>query len=377
MGAAKLVYVSTPPPTTGTVTLATIAAHLGISRSTVSNAYNHPDQLSPHLRERILETAARLGYHGPDPVARRLRQRRAGAIGVLFSEPLRNAFADPASVLFLEGVAQAGEEADSGMMLVPARPSVEAASVVQNALVDGFILYSMPPGHPFVDAALKRRVPVVCVDQIRIGGASWVGIDDEAAAGGAARHLLDLGHRRIGVVVYGLGPEAASDVSRAPAGASDGSAPIGSEPSPAPSVSRLRLDGYRQAFESAGVEWANVTIAECGHNTEHDAARAATSLLGRPQADRPTALLCTSDSLALGALGAARDAGLDVPGDLSIVGIDDLPQAEAAGLTTVHQPLLEKGRRAAELLLVPTGIDYILLEADLVIRRSTGPAPAT
>ena len=186
------------------VTLATIAAHLGVSRSTVSNAYNHPDQLSPALREKILATASDLGYTGPDPVARRLRQRKAGAIGVLFAESLQRAFADSASVLFLEGIASASEEADSGMLLIPAKPSEESAAVVQDAIVDGFILYSIPPEHPFVKAALRRRLPVVCVDQTRIGGVSWVGIDDLEASRQAAQHLVDLGHRKFAILVFGL-----------------------------------------------------------------------------------------------------------------------------------------------------------------------------
>src|SRR6201999_4056086 len=85
-------------------TLASLAAELGISRTTVSNAYNRPDQLSPQLRQRILEAARRLGYPGPDPVARSLRTRKAGAIGLIFTEGLSYAFRDPAAVAFLEGL---------------------------------------------------------------------------------------------------------------------------------------------------------------------------------------------------------------------------------------------------------------------------------
>src|ERR671935_2203343 len=89
-------------------TLATIAEALGVSRATVSNAYNRPDQLSPALRERILATAQRLGYAGPDPAARGLRLRRTGTVGVLLGEELSYAFTDPAAALFLEGVARTG-----------------------------------------------------------------------------------------------------------------------------------------------------------------------------------------------------------------------------------------------------------------------------
>jgi DNA-binding LacI/PurR family transcriptional regulator len=357
--------MNAPAPTSSNpVTLATIAAHLGVSRSTVSNAYNHPDQLSPQLRERIFETAATLGYNGPDPVARRLRQRHAGAIGILFSEPLHHAFADEASVLFLNGVATAGEQADSGLLLIPARPSEESAQVVQNAIVDGFILYSIPPGHPFVEAALRRRLPVVCVDQTRIGGVSWVGIDDRAAAREAAQHLIDLGHRKIAIIVYGLGPKHA-----------DTTEPASTE-GPCPSVSWLRLEGYNDAMKAAGIDWNQVVINECEYNTTECGVEAARELLAGD--NRPTAILCTSDVLAIGALQAAGEIDLAVPQQLSVVGFNDLPSAALTDppLTTVRQPLVAKGREAAELLLAGTAAEdkNVHLEAELVVRSSTGPA---
>lgn len=355
---------ATPSTPNNPVTLATIAAHLGVSRSTVSNAYNHPDQLSPQLRERIFETAKKLGYNGPDPVARRLRQKNAGAIGILFSETLRHAFVDEASVLFLNGVASAGEKKDSGLLLIPARPSEESAQVVQNAIVDGFILYSIPPGHPFVEAALRRRLPIVCVDQTRIGGVSWVGIDDRSAAREAAQHLLDLGHQKIAVLVYGLNV-LKSDTKE------------NENVEPSPSVSHIRLKGYEDAITSAGINWENVKVIECDHNTADSGSEAARSLL--QSGDSPTAILCTSDVLAIGALSAARELSIDVPSQLSVVGFNDLPSAATTEppLTTVRQPLIDKGREAAKLLFEGTATDetHIPLEAELIVRGSTSHAP--
>jgi DNA-binding LacI/PurR family transcriptional regulator len=344
------------------VTLATIAARLGVSRSTVSNAYNHPDQLSPALREKIFDLAQTLGYTGPDPVARRLRQRKAGAIGVLFAESLQKAFADAASALFLEGVAIAGEKTDSGMLLIPARPTEENAQAINDAIVDGFILYSIPPGHPFVEAALRRHVPVVCVDQTKIGGVSWVGIDDLAASAQAAQHLVDLNHRRIAVVVFGLNTNAPAD-----------------EYASTPSVSRLRLQGYRRVLETAGISWSDVPIVECVENTESAGAAAAHRLF--EGSGRPTAILCTSDPLALGVMRAARDYSIPVPSQLSVIGFNDLPMAANAEppLTTVRQPLVEKGIEAARLLVAATQVGEkgnVQLEATLVVRESTAPCPA-
>src|SRR5215510_5781728 len=100
-------------------TLATVAEAVGVSRMTVSNAYNRPNQLSPALRSRILTTAHELGYAGPDPVARTLSRGRTGTVGVIFDQSLSLAFTDPAAILFLEGVAEACEERELGLTLVP------------------------------------------------------------------------------------------------------------------------------------------------------------------------------------------------------------------------------------------------------------------
>src|SRR3954467_386927 len=100
-------------------TLATIASELGVSRMTVSNAFNRPDQLSPQLRERILVKARELGYGGPDPGARALSRGRTGSVGVVLDAPLPLAFTDPAAVQVMQGVAGVCEERELGMALVP------------------------------------------------------------------------------------------------------------------------------------------------------------------------------------------------------------------------------------------------------------------
>jgi DNA-binding LacI/PurR family transcriptional regulator len=101
------------------VTLQTIADRVGVSRTTVSNAYSRPDQLNPELRRKILETAKELGYAGPDPAGRILRSGRAGSIGLLFAEPLTYAFGDPYAIGFLQGFAEPAEQAGAGLLLRP------------------------------------------------------------------------------------------------------------------------------------------------------------------------------------------------------------------------------------------------------------------
>src|SRR5215208_5000418 len=131
-----------PPTPDRPPTLATVAQALGVSRMTVSNAFNRPDQLSPDLRARVLAMAHELGYAGPDPVARTLSRGRTGSIGVVIDAPLTLAFSDPAAVQLLHGVATVCEERELGMSLVP-RIAGRDAALVQTALVDGFVVYCM------------------------------------------------------------------------------------------------------------------------------------------------------------------------------------------------------------------------------------------
>src|SRR3954447_16373263 len=194
------------------VTLATIAAAVGVSRMTVSNAYNRPDQLSPALREKILETARELGYGGPDPVARTLKRGATGSVGVVLDYPLTTAFTDPATVQFLHGIAAGCEEAARGMSLVPRIEGLDA-KLVGSALVDGFVAYCVPEDDPRWDAIRARNLPFTRVDFEPNPATRNVNVDDEGAARQVAEHLLALGHRRFGIamneVVGGdTGPEA-------------------------------------------------------------------------------------------------------------------------------------------------------------------------
>jgi DNA-binding LacI/PurR family transcriptional regulator len=342
------------------VTLQTIADALGVSRTTVSNAYNRPDQLAPELREKVLETARSLGYAGPDPAARRLRSGLRGAIGLMFSERLSYAFTDPGAVAFLQGLTEATEEKGYELLLLPGMRGQHREVVsVRDAVVGAFCLYCMPDGHPAVRAAHERRLPVVIVDEPRSPDAFFVGIDDREGARQVAAHVAALGHEHVAIVADRLvddlgeglaGPErvAQSDCK----------------------VSRERLDGYLAGLDGAApvpVYEALANFPECGE-------RAARELLALTP--RPTALLCTTDVLALGAIKALRELGLDVPGDVSVTGFDDVPAAAAADLTTVRQSLVKKGREAGRLLMEHGTEREVILPIELVARGSTGPPPA-
>jgi DNA-binding LacI/PurR family transcriptional regulator len=326
----------------------------------VSNAFNRPEKLSAHRRAEILEIAERLGYAGPDPKGRSLRLGRSGAIGVVLTGTLSYAIDDPASVLLLRGIAEVGEFAELALTLVPFQST--GAGAVQSVVVDGFILYSLPDGDPAVETALIRRLPFVVVDGPDVAGHSLVGIDDRAGARAAAQHLVDLGHRRFAILVDRLyldrhvglaSPERARGATYRWA--------------------RERVEGYLEVLSAAGIAESEVTIQEAGGYTAADSRSAASALLNRSDV---TAILASTDVLALAAAEELVARGLRLGGDVSVVGFDDIPAARVAGLTTVAQPLVERGRVAAQMLLSAMRGDppaTRVLDASLVVRQSTGP----
>src|ERR1700743_3745262 len=140
-------------------TLASLAAELKVSRTTISNAYNRPDQLSDALRERVLAPAKRLGHPGPDPGWRSLRPRRAGAVGLMITEPLTYSFSDPAALDFVAGLAESCEEFGQGLLLVAVGPNRYVADGTASALaagVDGVVVYSAAGDDPFLPVVLQR-----------------------------------------------------------------------------------------------------------------------------------------------------------------------------------------------------------------------------
>jgi DNA-binding LacI/PurR family transcriptional regulator len=351
----------------GRATLRTVAEAVGVSRSTVSNAYSRPDQLSSDLRARILETARQLGYPGPDPTARSLRRGRAGAIGVLFTADLSNAFTDPYAVRFLRGVAQVAEGEHRGLLLVPVGTDdpQTATRTVLDAMVDGFCVYCVPDWHPCLAAIRSRGLPLVETERRPDAGpeAMYVAIDEEAAAHSAGAHLLGLGHRRVGFV----GDWVVAEQRTRRVAVSDLDAV-------ASHVTRERLRGYRRAFGEADLDPGDLTVVNAAVNGRAEGAAAAELLLD--SSPRPTAIVTTTDVIALGVLDTLATRGLVAGRDVSVVGFDDIPEAAAANLTTIRQPALEKGRIAGELLLntpADRATRQVLLGTHLMVRGSTGP----
>jgi len=375
-------------------TLDVVADAVGVSRATVSNAYNRPDQLSAPLREQVLRAAKELGYPGPNPTARSLATSRTGAIAVLLDTSLSTAFSDPALSVTLDALARVVEPGGHALLLLPGgdpRGGPPAERVLA-AQADIAVAYSLADGTPALDSVRERGLPLAVIDQPLLPGTARIGCQDRLGAALAARHLVELGHRRFGILA------AASRVT-----------PGGGPLTPAQGAAapfrdtRERLAGYLEVLApSAGVvvgdagglaagvvveDTADVVIEEAAGLSAESAMTGAFALLGRTP--RPTALLCMSDQLALAALAVARQLGIRVPEELSVVGFDDTSVAgwSEPPLTTVRQDLAAKGRIAGELVLhllagtfpaaptlptLPTSPGEVPVE--LVVRASTARA---
>lgn len=337
-------------------TLQSIADEVGVSRMTVSNAFSRPEKLSADLRTRILATAEKQGYAGPDPAARALARGRTGTVGLLVTGRLGDNVRDAVGTEFLVAVADALSDHGLALTLIVAGVGGEVVPA-RDVPMDGALVHVSEPGSPDVEWLRRRELPLLTVDQDPLPGVPSINVDDLAGARAAAQHLLDLGHRRIGTL--NLDP-----------------------PSP-PSLERAR--GWAEVLEPAGAAPVEAVAAFRPPEAAYDAAR---RLLERP--DRPTALLCFSDAFAAQALRAAEALGLRVPEDLSVVGFDDGPLATslAPALTTVAQDVTEKGRlavagllqvmaaaRAADTPAGSAGARRTVMPTSLVVRDSTAPPP--
>ena len=341
------------------VTLKTVAERVGVSPMTVSNAFSRPDQLSAALREKILAAAAELGYAGPDPAARTLARGATGTVGILFHGTPRDALSDDFGALFLAVIA---EELGRGGLALTLLPNVGTPEVlpVRDVAMDGAIIYACSATEASVEWLRRRRLPLVLVDQSHDDALASVNVDDRGGARAAAAHVVALGHRRIALLNVGPAEPVAPDDWFGP---------------------RQRVQGWLDVLAPADI---NPVVRHVDKLAEEERAAAAHELLSRP--DRPTAVLCFSDSLAVDVLRAAADLGIRVPMDLSVVGFDDAPSARRArpALTTVAQDVVGKGELAAAELVKavrarragrPQRVRHHLLRTELVVRESTAPPP--
>lgn len=334
--------------------IADVAREAGVSKTAVSFAFNSPDRLSPETASRILDVADSLGYR-PHPVARMLSQRQTLTIGVLVPQALSVIFSNPFFGAFSEGVALAAEELGYGLHFIsPLHGSL--ASAMGRATVDGVVAIGLAADHPEVEQIRAAGVPLVMVDSSAMPDLPSIAVDDEGGARAAAEHLLGLGHRDF--LVVGVEPPTTT-ARRGPEG-----------------VTAARLRGYVAALHARGVDLPDNGFVVGPASIEGGMAALRGAL---EDGLRPTAVLAMSDAMAIGALRAARELGLRVPADLSVVGFDDIEVAGYAGLTTVRQPLYESGRLGARVLLEalegggsPMPVRHEL-PLELIVRSTTSP----
>lgn len=342
------------------VTMKTLATKLGISVTTVSNAYSKPDRLSTELRDQILATAKDLGYCGPSAAGRALRSGKTDVCGFLFHGGISHAFSDPYSIMLLAGLSEAVEEYGASVLLLRAPDAEEDANqMLQRAAIDALVIGSTRGQQAGIAQLRQRGVRIVSTESSPDG--DWVTINDAKGGRLVGKHLERLGHRHVVVIASGASSADVEVFDYSPDRADD----------------RLRPGTYvseriRGLWEK--MPEARITVALEGHCIRESGRRAAGHALDVQ--DRPTAVVAMSDVLALGAWDAARERGLTPGRDLSITGFDDIPDAGFLGITTVHQPITEKGRLIGRLAMDP---DYpqrqITLPIELIVRSSTGPAP--
>jgi len=339
--------------------LVDVARVAGIVPMTASRAINGTGYVSEEVRERVLKAAAKLGYR-PNVLARSLKQQRLNTVGIMLPE-----IANPFCAELVAGMQEVLIPAGYFAFLSTAGSSVslERDSLLSflDHRLDGILVATRPTkvGNDAILEILKHGVPVVTVGRVVEGAsADSVTADHRAGAAEAIRHLIALGHRRIGFV--GVAIQNAFNLAR--------------------------FRGYADALSDNGLQLRKEYVVGPdqgpAYSTEPDgyAGMLQLSRLKNP----PTAILARNDFTAFGALRAAHDLGLSVPNDIAVVGFDNIPLSTFTipPLTTVAQPILEQGRRAAEFLIDRIRGRYkgrsrqVCLDCHLIVRGSTQPGSA-
>jgi len=329
-------------------TISEVARHAGVGVATVSRVLNGSPAVREETRRRVLDAIAALGY-APNPAARALSTGRTLSIGIV--APF---FTQPSVIERLRGVSHVLSGAGYRLVLFDVeRPGQDSESFrTLPGGLDGLLSISLCPPEAELARFTAGGIPVVLVDHAdrRL---PCVYTDDVEGGRLATEHLLSLGHRRIAFV---------GDFEHNYHGFTS---------------SAMRRSGYERALAASGHGVDPGLVRRASHGREPAAALARELLLSEQP---PTAIFAASDTQALGVLEAAEAFGLDVPGDVSVVGYDDIELARYAGLTTVAQPLVESGECGAELLLAAldgTATGGKQLPVELVVRSTTAPSGKT
>lgn len=332
-------------------TIYDVAQHAGVAPATVSRVINDSGYVSVQTRERVEQAIAELGYR-PNRLARGLRSKQTQTIGLVLSD-----ITNPFWTTVARGVEDAASRAGFSVILCNTDESeakqAQYLRLLLEKQVDGFVLVPATTGVDSFSPVYERDVSFVVLDRKVPISVDTVRCDSVGGARELVTYLLGLGHRRIAVL------SGSSDVSTA----------------------TDRVEGYRCALMEAGVEIDESLILYRAFT--HDAGYEMTMQVLR-MSPPPTALFAVNNFIAIGALRALKDVGLQVPKDMSVVGFDDLPPRliMQPSLTVVVQPAYEMGQQATELLLerlsgnAPEACREIILPTELIIRSSAAPLEA-
>ena len=331
-------------------TIIDVAERARVSAKTVSRVLNGEPHVTVELQERVRAAAEALNYH-PNILAQGLVRRRSYLIGLVYENP------SPSYVVELQkGVLERIKDERYRMVVIPVRSVAEHAKEVvgllRSAAIDGVVIAPPASDHPVVLHDLQAvQMPfarIAPTHMLEIGPGTL--IDDVTAAREIAAYVIGLGHRDIGII----------------------------KGDPAHAASQARMLGYTQAFEEAGLT-VRPKWVESGRFSFDSGFEAAQRLLGGKR--RPTAILAQNDDMAAGAMTAARDLGLNIPQDLSIVGYDDSEVSRIVWprLTTVRQPVFEMAVSATDMLLAQLENRPYAHETrhrpEMLLRDSAAPPP--
>lgn len=336
------------------LTLEDIGRLAGVSRSTVSRVINDQQNVRPDVRQRVLDVIGRTGYT-PNAAARSLVSGRTGLVGLVIPSRVHSLFQDPYFGRLIQGISAACNRSNTSLTLFVLQTESEEAAlyprVANPGFLDGLIVTATKMQDPLLARLAFGEIPVVVVGRPDMDGMSYVDVDNYGGARAMAVHLHERGYRRIGLVGAPTDTTAGLD----------------------------RLNGFIDGLASCGM------VIDPGLRADGDFSEmSGYHAMQRILPGRPDAVFAASDTMAVGALRAAREQGLAVPGDVALAGFDGSPTSERTNppLTTVLQRVEETGARAVETLdrLIDGDVAGPLVDVqpvDLVERASTGDAPGS
>jgi len=333
------------------LTLEKIGKLAGVSRSTVSRVVNGQPDVKADVRERVLKVVQDTGFV-PNPAARSLAAQRSGILGFVIPRSVATFFGDPYFARLTQGLTQACNVRGYMLSLFLFHSKNDEELLLprlsESSFLDGVIVQATTDDDPIIPQLQKGRLPFLVVGRLNTmpESLSYIDVDNVSGAYKAVEHLIKLGHERIAHITGSLDNSAGAD----------------------------RLTGYKKALAAHNLPIDENLIVN-GDFTEEGGREAIPKLLPH----HPDAIFTGSDTMAVGAIHALKNAGLQIPDDIAIVGFDDLPPVHLADvpLTTIRQPILRFGISAIDVLsdIVEKGSEpprQALYDTELIIRESCG-----